>query len=451
MAASASSSQVKHDVFISFRGSDIRSGFLSHLKKELRRKQVDVYVDDRLERGDEISSALDEAIEGSMIALVIFSKEYASSKWCLQELVKIMERKETSQQIVIPIFYYVPPTDVRNQTGAYAESFNDHEQRFKDNMDKLKIWRSVLTKTANLSGHDSPNFQDESELIDAIVMDVLKKLKVDNHSVPTSQLVGSHENLGSVESLMEINESQEVRFIGIWGMGGIGKTTLAREIYNRFSSEFGSHCFLDKVREESTGITSLYGKLLYELFGEKDLHKNMNDAKRRLQRVKALIVLDDVDNPSQLKGAGQILINLGLGSRVIVTSRDKHVLRSGRIDEKYIHEVKGLKFDESLELFSSHAFDQSYPKVGYEELSKMIVHNLAKGNPLALEVLGSHFHSRDEVYWKSELDKLKTCPHRGIQDILRVSYDGLDDMDKEIFLDIAFFFVGEKKIALLRC
>ncbi|XP_054780440.1 TMV resistance protein N-like [Prosopis cineraria] len=157
--ASASSSRVKYDVFISFRGSDIRSGFLSHLTKELRRKQVDVYVDDRLERGDQISSALDEAIEGSMIALVIFSKDYASSKWCLQELVKIMECKEASGQIVLPVFYCVDPSDVRRQKRTYADAFAHLELKFKDNSNELKNWRSVLKKTADLSGYHSSNFQ----------------------------------------------------------------------------------------------------------------------------------------------------------------------------------------------------------------------------------------------------------------------------------------------------
>ncbi|XP_054780101.1 TMV resistance protein N-like [Prosopis cineraria] len=160
MFASASSSRVKYDVFISFRGSDIRFGFLSHLTTSLRGKQIDVYVDDRLERGDEISLALKEAIEGSMIALVIFSKDYASSKWCLQELVKIMECKEASGQIVLPVFYCVDPSDVRRQKRTYADAFTHLEQKFMDNSNELKNWRSVLKKTADLSGYHSSNFQE---------------------------------------------------------------------------------------------------------------------------------------------------------------------------------------------------------------------------------------------------------------------------------------------------
>ncbi|XP_028773575.1 TMV resistance protein N-like [Neltuma alba] len=194
----------KYEVFISFRGSDVRSGFLSHLKKELHQKNIDIYVDDRLERGEEISWALVEAIEGSMIALVIFSKDYASSKWCLEELVKIMECKEAKQQIVIPVFYHVDPSDVRHQKCTYEDAFTHHEQKSKDKVGNLEIWRSVLTKTADLSGYHSSNFQNESELINAIVEGVLKKLEDKSPIVPRSQLVGFHQNFISVESLMEI-------------------------------------------------------------------------------------------------------------------------------------------------------------------------------------------------------------------------------------------------------
>ncbi|XP_028801147.1 TMV resistance protein N-like [Neltuma alba] len=277
---SASSSQVpsrkEYEVFISFRGSDVRFGFLNHLKNELCRKIINVYVDERLQRGEEISSALVEAIEGSMIALVIFSKDYASSKWCLEELVKIMECKETKQQIVIPVFYDIDPSDVRHQKGRYEEAFthhehkfNDnmeklpiwrsvlkkaadlcgfqafthHEQKFNDNMEKLQIWRSVLEKTANLAGYHSLNFRNEPELIDAIVGRVLKILE--ENSPPRSQPIEFHQNFIRVESLMEVESQEEVRVLGIWGPGGIGKTTLASAIFDKFSSKFESYCFLN--------------------------------------------------------------------------------------------------------------------------------------------------------------------------------------------------------------
>ncbi|KAI9073733.1 hypothetical protein K1719_044308 [Acacia pycnantha] len=286
--AASDSSQVpckNYDVFISFRGSDTRSGFLSHLIKELHRKNIDVYVDYRLQRGDEISSALVDAIKGSMIALVIFSEDYASSKWCLEELVKIMECKEAHQQIVIPVFYGVDPLDVRHQKGTYGKETLYDEEKFKD---KVEMWRSVLEKSGNLAGHDSSKFQDESKLIDAIVEDVLKELEDNSPIVPNSLLVGSHQNFMIVESLMEI-ESQEIRLVGIWGMGGIGKTTLARAIFEKFFSKFVSYGFLENIREKSTkvdGFNSLRDELLSQLLSQTNLKDN-NNALKRLQRKKS--------------------------------------------------------------------------------------------------------------------------------------------------------------------
>lgn len=159
MAASSSSHvpQIKYDVFISFRGTDVRCGFLSHLKKELRQKQVDAFVDDRLEGGDEISHSLVKAIEGSLISLVIFSKDYASSKWCLEELVKIIECMDRNKQIVIPVFYNVDPSDVRHQKGTYGDALAKHEGN-KRNLDKVQSWRYALNIAANLSGFHSLKF-----------------------------------------------------------------------------------------------------------------------------------------------------------------------------------------------------------------------------------------------------------------------------------------------------
>lgn len=148
----------KYDVFISFRGSDIRHTFLSHLTKQLRKEGINVYVDERLERGTEISSSLLKAIERSIIALVIFTKDYSSSEWCLEELVKILECKGANNQIVIPVFYNIDPSHVRNQKGTYADAFVQHTKKFKD--DVIQVWRNVLKETANLSGyHHSSNIQ----------------------------------------------------------------------------------------------------------------------------------------------------------------------------------------------------------------------------------------------------------------------------------------------------
>lgn len=166
MAASSSSSsssrlnsQYKFDVFLSFRGEDTRYNFTSHLFAALSRKKIKTFTDEELKRGDEISPAILNAIIGSKILVTIFSKNYASSKWCLDELVKILECKNMNDQVVVPVFYHVDPSDVRKQTGSFGDAFSKLEQQFTEMPEKVQLWRAVLTEASNLSGWDSTNIR----------------------------------------------------------------------------------------------------------------------------------------------------------------------------------------------------------------------------------------------------------------------------------------------------
>jgi hypothetical protein len=143
----------KYDVFVSFRGEDIRKKFLSHLVKDFSQKQIYTFTDQILKTGDEIEPSLFEAIKGSYISLIIFSENYASSHWCLDELVKIMECKEKYGQIVIPIFYGVEPTDVRHQRKSYEKAFVELKKRYS--LSKVQSWRHALETCATLSGFTS--------------------------------------------------------------------------------------------------------------------------------------------------------------------------------------------------------------------------------------------------------------------------------------------------------
>ncbi|XP_034228765.1 disease resistance protein RPV1-like isoform X1 [Prunus dulcis] len=141
-----------YDVFLSFRGEDTRNNFTGHLYSNLVQKGIKTFIDDDLSRGEEISPALLKAIEESMVSIIVFSENYAYSKWCLDELVKILECKELKNQMVFPVFYKVDPSYVRNQRGSFGQALAGHESKLRDNMEKVLRWRTTLTRAANLSG-----------------------------------------------------------------------------------------------------------------------------------------------------------------------------------------------------------------------------------------------------------------------------------------------------------
>ncbi|KAM1957964.1 hypothetical protein ACFX15_003417 [Malus domestica] len=127
----------KYDVFISFRGEDTRRGITSHLHQALEQRKIETYIDGRLQRGEELGPALLEAIEQSSLSVIIFSKNYPSSTWCLKELVHILKCQERGQ-MAIPVFYDISPSDIRNQQGSYAVTFAGLEKHFKDSIDKVQ-------------------------------------------------------------------------------------------------------------------------------------------------------------------------------------------------------------------------------------------------------------------------------------------------------------------------
>ena len=143
-----------YQVFVSFRGADIRTGFKSHLFAALNHKRIGACRDDiDLPRGEEIGPELLKAIETSRIAVVVFSKNYATSDWCLDELVKIMECKRLLNQRVLPIFYGVSQSEVLEQKGIFAEAL------LKGPEDKVNNWKAALTEAADLADLQSEQYR----------------------------------------------------------------------------------------------------------------------------------------------------------------------------------------------------------------------------------------------------------------------------------------------------
>ena len=239
-------------------------------------------------------------------------------------------------------------------------------------------------------------------------------------------------------------ESNDVRIIGIWETGGMGKTTLARVVYDMISNKFKACSLIYNIREESEkcGLHMIQQKLLRELLNHRDLevhnvHDGVHIIRKRLRNKKILLVLDDVTELDQLKKLAGENCWFGSGSRVMITTRDKHLLESHEVKE--IYEAEVLNHEEALKLFSLKAFKMDHPTEDYGKLSQAFV-DYCKGLPLALEVLGSSLYDKSIGEWESRLGRLNKFCDGKILGVLRISFDELEEPDKEIFLHIACFF-----------
>ncbi|XP_030519435.1 TMV resistance protein N-like [Rhodamnia argentea] len=151
--ASSSKPERTYHVFLSFRGEDVRNNFLGHLYGALDQKGIYTYVDsEELRKGEQIAPGLMKAIEESHITIIIFSDDYASSWWCLEEAAKIMDCKEERDLMVFPLFYKVDPREVRTPRERYRKAMVKHESKFGKDSEKVKRWEKALSDAGSLSG-----------------------------------------------------------------------------------------------------------------------------------------------------------------------------------------------------------------------------------------------------------------------------------------------------------
>lgn len=156
LSHSSSSSYGRWDVYLSFLGEDTRKNFISHLYAALVQAGIRTFRED--DEDLDVAPELLDVVQGSKMSIVVFSKNYASSAWCLDELVQLVKcKRSTRRQLVIPVYYDVEPSEVRYQTGRFGDAFEKHSKHFVGEMDMVDRWRAALTEVVNLSGFDLNN------------------------------------------------------------------------------------------------------------------------------------------------------------------------------------------------------------------------------------------------------------------------------------------------------
>ncbi|KAK3430995.1 hypothetical protein EUGRSUZ_E02224 [Eucalyptus grandis] len=287
--------------------------------------------------------------------------------------------------------------------------------------------------------------RDESELIQEIVKKISTYL---DHSLHVAKHpIGIYSRVTKLKSMLKLESNDGVLMVGLWGQGGIGKTCLAKALYNALFRKFEGACFLANVREtskDSRGLVTLQETILNNILlpqqrlevSNVDVGSNL--IQHRLGRKKVLLILDDVDALCHLNALAGKCEWFGNGSRIIVTTRDKQLLTCHRIDQDHVYKVEALSNSEAHELLSKHVFQTHQIRTDLVDGAL----KYAKGLPLALEVLGSSLCDTTEDVWESTIKKLSRNPDKNINNVLKVSFDGLDENEKEIFLHIACFFKG---------
>ncbi|KAK1417721.1 hypothetical protein QVD17_26855 [Tagetes erecta] len=262
------------------------------------------------------------------------------------------------------------------------------------------------------------------------------------------KLVGIENNVAEIELWLQ-DPSPDAFILCIQGMGGIGKTTISKCIFNSNYIHYDATCFLANIHDTSSqpgGLLNLQKQLLLALKGEQviwNLDEGIMKVVNALCNKKVLLVLDDITTRQQLKAL------LGPqrfypGSKVIITTRHKWLLNDFKGHPK-VYSINELCPHESNKLFSLYAFDRDHPIEPYIVQSQLVIDH-CRGLPLALKVLGSSLKRRSIDVWEDAIRKLDAIPNLEVQNILQVSYKTIEDTkDQDLFLHVACFFVGEDK------
>ncbi|XP_004308614.1 PREDICTED: disease resistance protein At4g27190-like [Fragaria vesca subsp. vesca] len=432
---SSSARQWNYDVFLSFRGPDTRKGITFELYDRLHRRGIKTFMDDQdLQVGDTISPTLLKAIEASKLAIVVLSEKYASSTWCLEELTKICECMKDDNRI-LPLFYNVEPTDVRYQKRSFAEAFTRYEFSGRQRPEKVKQWRDALNKVAHFSGWDSKKYKTERELVEDIVEYVFSKVQ------PVAINMGDFEEFEATRQAMNMVmrglKDDKVTAIGVYGMGGVGKTTLVKHVSDQARKNGIFHHVIMATISQIPDLRKIQGQLAdllgFEFMEETEIGRAARLTKEIMRRNKILVILDDIWERMDMSiiGIPSYEELQKCNSKVLLTTRIWNVCHVMRCQEKITLNI--LSKDDSWTLFVRNA-GRSFLSTNFENVARKVAGE-CRGLPIALIAVAKALGDKDLVEWERAAQRLEKSQTANPDDkgdaseCIRLSYDYLKNED----------------------
>ncbi|XP_031373067.1 TMV resistance protein N-like isoform X1 [Punica granatum] len=444
-------------VFLNFRGKDTRRGFINTLSAffQFKERNIRVFLDEKkIKVGNEIAERIKRAITDSQIYICVFSRNYASSPWCLRELAFMLEsRRKSNGKEILPIFYNVKVEDVKLKTDLYRDHLSELKKEYGE--ETVQKWEKALKEIAAIKGWDSADYGGDADLSEVVVGEVRSRLKIQQMR---GHLVGLKEAIDNVIAKLDI-ESGGVKFLAIHGVSGVGKTSLAKSVFHQLSVRFQGCSFLADIQESfehGNGFEALKEQLLRDI---PDSDGESTSIEKRFRDKKVLIVLDNVNKREQVMEFAKKSLRFGPGSRIIITTAKDHPIlliqpaagkkstegAAKKFKEFDTLEMKEMEFDQALRLFSKYAFCKDSPPDDHRSLSEQAVESVGPLIPLTIEIIGSFLRGKNEEVWNRTFLELKEIHSHAINLKLKVIYDALSYQAKQIFLDIACLFVNKEK------